>query len=165
MAAIVAFGSAVVPTHYRPILGPAAAQAQLDWWGEQRMASAVAAGRVHLAVLGDAVVGVVETGAMGGEQVIWKLYVEPRWRGRSLGVRLLERAVAALPDGTRTVLVEHFAGNTRAGAFYEREGFGVVRTEAAESGDAQATVVWRRLELPDRLARSELIPPAPADAC
>ncbi len=87
--AIVAFGAAVVPTYYAPILGAAAAQDQLDWWRRERTSSAVSAGRVHLAVAGDATVGVCETGEMGGEQVIWKLYLAPDSRGHSLGVELL----------------------------------------------------------------------------
>ncbi len=79
--------------------------------------------------------------------MIWKLYLAPQARGRGLGVELLDRAVAALPTGTGHVLVEHVAGNRRAGAFYEREGFAVVGTEPAGSGDPNAAVVWRRRNL------------------
>ncbi|WP_205855767.1 GNAT family N-acetyltransferase, partial [Phytoactinopolyspora endophytica] len=102
---------------------------------------------VHVAVAGDAIVGVSQTGEFAGEQVIWKLYIAPDLRGRSLGVELLRHAIGALPAGTDHVLVEHFAGNTRAGTFYEREGFTVVNTEPASSGDPNAAIVWRRLEL------------------
>lgn len=140
------FGSAVVPPHYTPILGVAAAQAQLAWWAPERMAFAVRAGRVHVAVDGD-IVGVAETGELAGEQVLWKLYLAPELRGRSVGVELLRHAIAALPAGTDHVLVEHFAGNARAGSFYEREGFRVVKTDSAGSGDPAAVVVWRRLDL------------------
>src|SRR5689334_14928236 len=88
--AIVAFGAAVVPQHYTPILGPHAAQAQLSWWTAARMTPAVEAGRVHVATAGTReVVGVCQTGELGGEQVIWKLYLAPEYRGRSLGVQLL----------------------------------------------------------------------------
>lgn len=145
--AIVAFGSAVVPPHYTPILGADAARAQLTWWTPERITSAVRAGRVHVAVADDAVVGVSETGEFAGEQVVWKLYLAPDFRGRSLGVDLLRHAIAALPTETDHVLVEHFAGNTRAGMFYEREGFTVANTEPASSGDPNAAVVWRRLPL------------------
>lgn len=148
--AIVAFGATVVPPHYTPILGARAAQAQLSWWQQGRISTAVAAGRVHLAVADDAIVGMCETGEMDGEQVIWKLYLAPESRGRSLGVELLRQAVAALPGEPGHVLVEHVAGNTRAGAFYEREGFAVVDTEPASSGDPNAAIVWRRAELPLR---------------
>lgn len=148
--AIVAFGAAVVPAHYTPILGASAAQAQLSWWQPERISSAVTADRVHLAVVGDEVVGVCETGEMDGEPVIWKLYLAPEFRGRSLGVELLHQAIAALPDGPGHVLVEHVAGNIRAGSFYEREGFAIVDTEPASSGDPKAAIVWRRAELPLR---------------
>ncbi len=146
--AIVAFGSAVVVAHYTPILGAVAAQAQLTWWAPQRMSSAVKAGRVHVAVATrNTIVGVSETGELAGEQVIWKLYLASDFRGRSLGVELLRRAVAALPSETDHVLVEHFAGNERAGAFYDRERFTVVNTDPTSGGDPNAAVIWRRLDL------------------
>jgi ribosomal protein S18 acetylase RimI-like enzyme len=145
--AIAAFGSAVVPAHYTPILGADGARAQLAWWTRQRMASAVEGGRVHVALADNTIVGVSETGEMGGEQVIWKLYLAPDFRGRSLGVTLLRRAIAALPADAKSVLVEHFAGNIRAGSFYERVGFTVVDTEPSSSGDQNGAIVWRRLEL------------------
>lgn len=91
--AIAALGSAVVPAHYTPILGADGAQGQLAWWTPQRMASAVERGRVHVALVGDTIVGVSETGEMGNEQVIWKLYLAPDFRGRSLGVKLLRQAI------------------------------------------------------------------------
>lgn len=145
--AIVAFGARVVPPHYTPILGADAAQAQLAWWTRDRIEPAVMAGRVHVAVVGHAVVGVSETGEFNGEQVIWKLYLAPDFRGRSLGIELLRHCVDALPAGFGHVLVEHVAGNARAGSFYQREGFKVIHTEAARSDDQNAAVVWRRLEL------------------
>jgi hypothetical protein len=39
--------------------------------------------------------------------------------------------------------IEHFAANERAGAFYEREGYGVERTEPSPNGDPALAVVWR----------------------
>ncbi len=145
--AILAFGSTVIVQHYSPILGSDAAEAQLAWWGRERISRAVAAGRVQVVVDDRRIVGVAETGEIADEQVIWKLYLAPTHRGRSLGVELLERAIAGLPAGTDHVLVEHFAGNGRAGAFYEREGFEVVDTESDSSGNPSAAVVWRRRNL------------------
>ncbi|WP_199422131.1 GNAT family N-acetyltransferase [Actinotalea solisilvae] len=146
--AILAFAEAVVPLHYTPILGEHAARAQLAWWSRERMAPAVAAGRVHVAATRRDVVGVCETGELDGAQVIWKLYLAPEHRGRSHGVELLRQAVAALPPGARSVDVEHFAGNTRAATFYEREGFAVVRTQPAPPGEPPGSaVVWRRRHL------------------
>jgi ribosomal protein S18 acetylase RimI-like enzyme len=145
--AVLVFGAEVIPAHYTPILGADAAQGQLRWWTSERMAAAIKSGRVHLAVDGEEIAGVCETGEFDGQQVIWKLYIAPQARNRGIGVTLLTRAVAALPAGTKHVIVEHFAGNTRAAAFYDREGFDVVRTDAAASGDPAADVVWRSRDL------------------
>lgn len=147
--ALVEFGAAVVPPHYEPILGRRAARAQLVWWTAERLSPAVDAGRVHVATSADgAVVGICETGEAAGEQVIWKLYVAPGHRGRSLGVGLLGAAISALPAHATRVDVEHFAGNSAAARFYEREGFVVTRTEPAPPGAPPAhAVVWRRRPL------------------
>lgn len=145
--AIEAFAADVVPAHYAPILGAHAANDQLRWWSNERLTNAVAEARVQLAVSAGTLLGVCETGALDREQVIWKLYLSPGARGRGLGVALLEHAIAALPAGTEYVMLEHFAGNTRAAAFYQREGFEVVRIEPAASGDPSAAVVWRCRDL------------------
>ena len=147
--AIVAFGAAVVPEHYAPILGRQAARAQLVWWTPERIAPAVDAGRVHLATTdGRDVVGVCQTGEFDGGQVIWKLYLAPEHRGRSVGVALLRQGIASLPGHAECVDVEHFAGNTSAARFYEREGFRVIRTDpASENQSSSAAIVWRRLQL------------------
>ena len=145
--AISRFAADVVPVHYSPILGENAARAQLEWWTEDRMRPAVEAGDVHVAEQEDDIVGVVETGVMGEDRVVWKLYVAPASRGRSVGARLLDRSVAPLREATDHVLIEHFAGNTDAARFYERQGWRVVRTDASAEGDPRAVVVWRRLDL------------------
>ncbi len=147
---IVAFGSAVVPQYYTPILGERAAHEQLAWWTRERLSPAVQAGRLHVASTADGnVVGVCQTGELAHDQVIWKLYLAPEYRGRSLGVELLRHAVALLPDGVDHVDVEHFAGNVGAAKFYDREGFAVIRTDPAPSGESpNAAIVWRRLPLP-----------------
>ena len=146
--AIVAFGSAVIPPFYTPILGERAAQAQLAWWTADRMAPAVEASRVCVAATDHAVVGVCQTGELAGEQVIWKMYLAPEYRGRSLGVELLRQAIASLPQGVGRVDVEHFAGNIRAAKFYEREGFKVIRTDPPPTGEwPNSAIVWRRRQL------------------
>ncbi|GAA5163982.1 N-acetyltransferase [Ornithinimicrobium tianjinense] len=144
LAAIERFAVDVVPAHYAPILGEDAALAQLQWWTPARMQPAVEAHRVHVAVEGQAIVGVAETGVLGEDHVVWKLYLAPELRGRAIGADLLQHAVAPLRKVTDHVLVEHFAGNTKAARFYEREGWAVVRTEASRSGDPAAAIVWRR---------------------
>jgi ribosomal protein S18 acetylase RimI-like enzyme len=147
--AIVDFGAAVVPQHYTPILGPRLARAQLAWWTPERIAPAVEAGRVHVATrAGRDVLGVCQTGEADGRQVIWKLYLTTECRGRSLGLDLLRAAISALPEHTDCVDVEHYAGNTSAARFYEREGFAVIRTDPAPAGQSPGNaVVWRRLQL------------------
>ena len=147
--AVVAFGAAVVPPYYTPILGEGAAQDQLDWWTPERLDPAARAGRLHVAVDDRDVVGVCETGELSGEQVIWKLYLAAEYRGRSLGVALLRHALSLLPKGTDHVNVEHFAGNTSAARFYERQGFVVVRTQPPPAGEPPGgAIVWRRRAWP-----------------
>lgn len=146
--AIVAFGSAVIPSYYTPILGEPAARAQLAWWSPDRLAPAIEADRVQVVATDRDVVGVCQTGEMDGEQVIWKLYLAPEYRGRSLGVELLGQAIASLPRGVDRVDVEHFAGNLRAARFYEREGFEVLRTDPPATGESPSSaIVWRRRRL------------------
>jgi len=147
--ALAAFAAAVIPKHYTPILGQRAAHGQLAWWTPQRMTPAVESDRVLVATTdGRDVVGVCQTGELDGEQVIWKLYLAPEYRGRSFGVALLRQAISSLPRDADRVVVEHFAGNTSAARFYEREGFRVIRTDPAPSGQSPAAaIVWRRLQL------------------
>jgi len=104
---------------------------------------------MHLAIAEERdVVGVCQTGEADGKQVIWKLYLAPEYRGRSLGVELLSQAISSLPENADHVEVEHFAGNTSAARFYEREGFEVVRTDPAASDHSPGSaIVWRRLQL------------------
>ena len=122
LAAIERFATEVVPAHYAPILGKDGARAQMQWWTRDRMEPAVEASHVHVAVVGDEIVGLVETGVLGADHVVWKLYLAPEFRGQSIGADLLQHATEPLRQVTAHVLVEHFAGNTKAAKFYEREG-------------------------------------------
>lgn len=89
------------------------------------------------------------SGETDSEQATWKLYLAPANRGRSVGVELLRHAIASLPEHAARVDVEHFAGNTSAARFYEREGFEVFRTDPAPSDQPPGSaIVWRRLLLP-----------------
>lgn len=108
------------------------------------MGPAVDARRVHVLALDRDIAGVCETGELAGEQVIWKMYLAPEYRGRSLGVELLREAIAPLPEGVDRVDVEHVAGNVRAANFYEREGFKVIRTDPARAGESPNSAVVRR---------------------
>lgn len=145
VAAILAFGQAVVPAHYTPIIGAKAAATQLDWWTQSIVGDAVDRGRELVAVgPGGGLVGVCETGEFDGAYVIWKLYVRPDQRSSGVGAALLRTAIDARPADADEVWLEHFAGNVDAARFYDREGFVPVRVDPAETGDPAADVVWRR---------------------
>ena len=79
--------------------------------------------------------------------MIWKLYVHPSLRRQGIGPRLLDAVIARLPRDATSVGIEHFTANTRAGDFYEREGFLVDRVEDAASGDPRHRVTWRVKQL------------------
>lgn len=142
--AIVAFGATVVPSHYEPIIGRVAAEEQVElWWTRQHLGAAVADETVLVADTDQGIVGLVETGLLDGDPVIWKLYVHPRHRSRGIGAKLLHATIDSLPSTTRRVILEHFAGNHRAADFYEREGFAHLRTDPSPSGEPAAATVWR----------------------
>lgn len=142
VAAICRFGEAHIPAHYTPLIGEGPADEQVRrWWNETYVAAGVAAGQVVVADDDGEIVGVAQRGRNGADHVIYKLYVHPERRGRGIGPRLIAALVRQLPRGTERVYIEQFAGNARAGAFYEREGFTVDRVEPGPT-DALA-VVWR----------------------
>jgi GNAT superfamily N-acetyltransferase len=142
--AIVEFGRDVIPSHYAPLIGPAAAEAQVrDWWGEAFIMRAVAAGNVVVLFVDDRLAGVGQIGRNGDDFAIYKLYLRPELRGRGLGAELIAALIDSLPAHTTRVSVEHFAANSRAGAFYERRGFTVDRIEPDSGGDPSLDVVWR----------------------
>lgn len=143
--AICAFGTDVLPAHYGPLIGAAAAaELVADWWNPEVTSRGVAAGAVWVAVDADgALVGVGELGTAGGEPVVYRLYVAPGRRGRGFGVRLLDAMIATLPEGTPRVLIEHVAANRRAGAFHQREGFVIDRIDVVDPAARDRDVVWR----------------------
>jgi ribosomal protein S18 acetylase RimI-like enzyme len=144
VAAVCAFGEAHVRPHYTPLIGAEAADAQVGhWWNLDAIGAAVAAGLVVLAEADGQVVGVGQLGRKGADHVVYKLYVDPAHRGRGLGPRLLDALVRKLPADADRLFIEHFAANDRAGAFYERIGFRVDRTEPSPTGDPGLGVVWR----------------------
>ena len=144
VAAVRAFGEAHVRPHYAPLLGPEAADAQVRaWWTEQYLAAAVDAGNLLVAEVDGVCVGVAQLGRAGDAHVVYKLYVAPGLRGSGLGLRLLDALTQRLPADADALHVEHVAANTRAAAFYEREGFAVLRVDADPSGDGARDVVWR----------------------
>lgn len=144
VAAIREFGEAYIPPHYTPLTGAAAAAEQVrQWWSTEHLSAAVASGLMVVAESSGRLVGVGQRGRLGDDHVIYKLYVAPDHRGEGLGPRLVDALVRQLPAGVDRLYIEHVASNTRAGAFYEREGFVVERIEPSSSGDPALAIVWR----------------------
>jgi GNAT superfamily N-acetyltransferase len=151
VAAICRFGQAHIRSHYAPLIGEDAADAQVrDWWNEAYVRDAVARGSMVVAESGGTVVGVGQSGRAGADHVVYKLYVDPGHRGTGLGPRLLDVLVERLPADADRLFVEHVAANERAGAFYEREGFAVDRVEPSTTGRPQLAQVWRVRPVRDR---------------
>ncbi|GAB2738803.1 GNAT family N-acetyltransferase [Nocardioides pakistanensis] len=154
VAAICRFGARYVRPHYTPLIGAEAADSQVRWWwNPTHIGGAVADGLVVIAEVHGELVGVGQRGLSGADHVIYKLYVHPDHRGLGLGPRLLDALARQLPADADRLHLEHFAGNERAGAFYEREGFTVDRVEPSATGDPRLAVVWRSRELPQRPPR------------
>lgn len=155
VAAICGFGADHIRPHYTPLIGAEAADAQVRWWwNEEHVGGAVANGLVVVAELRGQLVGVGQRGRNGAEHVVYKLYVHPDHRARGLGPRLLDALVRELPADAQCLHIEHFAGNARAGAFYEREGFTVDRVEPSSTGNPALAVVWRSRTLAGDRART-----------
>jgi len=85
--------------------------------------------RVWVIEAGAEVAGFARTGpcpdadAPPGAGEVHGLYLEPGLIGTGLGRRLFAHAVADLGRRHDPIVVWHFAGNERAGRFYERAGF------------------------------------------
>ncbi|WP_089772953.1 GNAT family N-acetyltransferase [Ruania alba] len=142
--AICAFGEAHIPPHYTPLIGAEAAHTQVrTWWSPEHVRDAVARRTIVVAEEAGAVVGVAQCGRYGADTVIYKLYVHPDLRGRGIGPDLVAALEARLPDGTGRLWIEHFAANTRAAAFYDREGFVVDHVDEDPSAIPALAVVWR----------------------
>lgn len=95
-----------------------------------------------VAVMEDRVVGLLVLGADELEQ----LYLDPPWRGRGLGDRLVELAKRRRPGG---LALWTFQVNEPAQRFYERHGFlAVERTDGTNNEEREPDVryVWRPQE-------------------
>lgn len=148
VADICRFGAAHIRSHYAPLIGAAAADAQVRrWWNEPQIEAAVADGLVVVAEAAGQLVGVGQRGLRGADHVVYKLYVHPEHRGRKLGPRLLAALITQLPPDADRLYIEHFVANERAGAFYERAGFAVQRIESSPTDDPALGVVWRARSL------------------
>ena len=89
--------------------------------------------------MGDEAAGVIQLdpdrGAEEGAGWISLLYVDPRFRGRRLGIQLVGHAVSYFRRAGRTVLRLHTADdNKNALGFYEHNGFRSLETVAGAAG-------------------------------
>ncbi|HEX6947764.1 MAG TPA: GNAT family N-acetyltransferase [Acidimicrobiia bacterium] len=142
--AICRFGEDFIEDHYAPLIGREAAAAQVRaWWSVEAISQAVNAGLVVVAESEGRLLGVGQRGRHGDDHVVYKLYVHPEHRGRGIGPKLLDALIRQLPADVDRLYIEHFAANTRAGEFYEREGYAVDRIEPSPSGAPALDVVWR----------------------
>jgi GNAT superfamily N-acetyltransferase len=147
VGAIIEFGATFVSDHYSPLIGETAANAQIErWWTPERLSTASIEGRVVVAEGGDGIVGVGEWSCYESVPVIWKLYVHPLFRSRGIGKALIRKIIAALPEGTSRLQVEHFSVNRRAAEFYVKEGFAKLHTSEHPT-DPGLNVDWRELSL------------------
>lgn len=156
--AIRSFGEAVVPAHYEPLLGQAAARTQFDdWWTVERLSQAIGDGRIVVAEEGGAILGMAEWSLYEGVPTLWKLYVQSQRRGEGIGRRLIAAVSSSLPDDADRLRVETFAVNERAAEFYRREGFRLARSD--DHADQSQRVLW--FERPVRLGSAAGRPTAP----
>lgn len=141
---ICGFGESHIRSHYTPLIGVQAADEQVTtWWTLRQIISAASNGMIIIAEIQDRIVAVAQHGRSGDDHVIYKLYVDPLFRGHGLGPTLIAAVIQALPSTARRICVEHFVSNVRAAAFYEREGFVVERVTPSATGRAELAVVWR----------------------
>jgi GNAT superfamily N-acetyltransferase len=111
-----------------------------QWWTPGQLLAEIEGGLVLIAE-DDEIVGLASGDRRDVETwVVWKLYVVPERRSEGIGRLLLAEYLTRLPRSVTAVVLEHFAFNVGAAAFYEREGFDVDGTAIGELG----AVVWRR---------------------
>jgi GNAT superfamily N-acetyltransferase len=113
-----------------------------------RWAAAIAAGRVELAVAGDAPVGFAACAFVDGEPFLDQLSVRCAWMQRGIGARLLAGAIAwAGPHPSGRLWLTTYAHLRWNRPFYERHGF-VVRDEAACGPELRQELAREREALP-----------------
>lgn len=141
-------GHAVWPVAYAGLVTPEfMANGLENWWSAEAVARGITKGITLVAVETKTgrLVGMTGLGQENGDWVMWKLYILPDFHGTGIGRRLVERAIAALPDGTERLLLDVLAANEKAIGFYHRLGF--TETERGTGRDLGADLVWMSLDL------------------
>lgn len=105
----------------------------------------VPSGQVTVAVLGDAVVGVLALSSGEGCHWIDQLYLHPKHVGRGIGTRLLAHAMASAP---RPLRLYTFQQNEGARRFYERHGFVALQFSDGSANEERCPDVLYELPAP-----------------
>ena len=117
-------------TDYPAILGEeVVAEGIAEWYGTDSIREALdgSGTRLFVAVEDDSVVGFVHAVVDSDEGHVLRLYVDPEFRRRGIGGRLLARAREELfESGVDTIYALALADNDRGTAFYRDHGFETV---------------------------------------
>lgn len=135
LAAVLDVGHRTWPMTYGPIAGEDyVAMGLAKWWTEDATIPAIRAGRVTVAELDGAVVGMASVGPHEKHLMLWKLYVLPEHQGKAIGSALLEAVVARATGEYPHIRLSYLVGNTSAKGFYGNRGFVEVGRESSGDG-------------------------------
>ncbi|WPF81416.1 GNAT family N-acetyltransferase [Sanguibacter sp. 4.1] len=135
-------GTVAWPATYGSEKGSGYVMSGLDeFWSAEAIGSAIRAGDVDVAEAADGITGMVHVEELGGDLVMWKLYVLPDHQRHGIG-RLLVRAAKdrARAQG-KDLLTEYESSNDRVRGFYLREGFST--TAAPWPGTDAVWLRWK----------------------
>lgn len=150
-------------TTYADFVLPHNRQAYLDghFWSLDRLSEIIQhpESLTLVAEIDSRVAGFLTLEPVEGRQVeLTRLYVDPSVRRGGIGKALLSHARdAATASGAREMLVNVFADNHIGRAFYEREGFQLLRLEPTQVGDQQVGDAWYVMALGGAAELSELL--------
>ena len=83
-------------------------------------------------------VGVIYGSVLFEDAEIYKVAVKPSWRGKGLGQRLVDEAMAYFKSrNAERVFLEVRAGNVAARSLYEKNGFSVLRIRSKYYADGE----------------------------
>jgi len=146
LLAVLEVGHRTWPVTYEPIAGPDyVAMGLAKWWTEDATIPAIRAGRVTVAELDGAVVGIAGVGPHEHHLVLWKLYVLPEHQGKGIGSALVASVIAEATGLHPEIRISYLEGNTAAEAFYRGKGFVEISREPGCDGVPES--VWMQLVL------------------
>ncbi|MBF4459441.1 GNAT family N-acetyltransferase [Pseudoclavibacter sp. VKM Ac-2867] len=110
-----------------------------EFWSVEAIGSAIQAGDVDVAESADGIVGMAHVEELGGDLVLWKLYVLPGQQRHGLGRMLVRAAKDRARVQGKNLLTEYESSNERVRGFYLGEGF-----SAAAAPWPGTDAVWLR---------------------